>query len=195
MSKFGLTALACLAIGALTACGSNTQNVELAYVPSETATVSVAGSGTIYLKDFEDSRFEKEDIGDIRNGYGARLGDVVLRNDAAETITAAVQKELERAGYTVERIGDGSAPGGTAELGGKVTLIECCSAAFSTFESELNIEATLARGGERLMDQAFIGKGDQQAFFGGTEAFNAAMSKALGDAVTKLVDQVGSVSL
>lgn len=191
MKQFS-TVLSLLAVLILAGCGGQ-QPVTLSYAGASPETVAPsAGSTKVYLVPFGDKRPEKEDIGDLHNGYGFKIKDVVLSNDPAQTVTDAVKQELENAGYQVVMATSGDLPADAPMLSGDVVGIDCCSNSFgSGMTSKLSLDATMSDAGIEKFDQIYVGEGSNSALlFYGQEDYQDAMSAALQNVLQQLIADV-----
>ena len=192
--KRSVVILSTLGVMVLAGCGN--QTVSLSYAgadPQLSPGVAANGAKKIYLEPFGDKRPVKDDIGDLRNGYGMKLGDIVLTNDAGETATNAVKQELEQAGYQVVLTTPGAQPADAPVLTGDVVGLDCCPAVGfgAGIGSKISLDATMIDGGEEKLDSIYVGEGNKTAFFYfGQSDYQEAMSGALQSAVQQLIADV-----
>lgn len=195
------TIFSLFAVLILAGCSGQTP-VQLSYAgtpaDAQTAVAQPAGGAKkLYLVPFNDKRPEKEDIGDLYNAYGMKLRDVVLTNDAGETVTEAVRQEFEQVGYQVVMASPGDQPTDGPVLSGDVIGLDCCTASFGTgMTSKLSLDANVSESGAEKLDRIYVGEGSKQAllFFGQSD-YQAAMSTALQNAVQQLVTDVNGQAL
>jgi hypothetical protein len=195
-----ITILSLFGAALLAGCGGQ-QQVALSYggvgADAQLAAAPANGGKKVYLEPFGDKRPVKDDIGDLYNGYGIKLRDVVLTNDAGETVTDAVKQELEQAGYQVVMATPGDQPADAPVLTGHVVGLECCVASLASgMTSKLSIDASMSAGGVERLDRIYTGEGSKRALFlFGQSDYQEAMSGALQNAVEQLVADVNQQSL
>jgi hypothetical protein len=98
MLRLALIAFAGLS---LTACAFGDAKLKVAYDPAaaKAGVLSEAPSATIDLKDVEDARVEKPQIGYKRNGFGMKTADIFSERPAPEIVKEALAATLEKNGH------------------------------------------------------------------------------------------------
>src|SRR5438105_15870849 len=85
-----------LLIVVLTGCRTYTLTVEHSTLPQPTD----KREGSLALK-LTDRREEKTKIGEMKGGFGNKVGDIVIKGDLSATLREVFKAALERAGYAV----------------------------------------------------------------------------------------------
>ncbi len=185
------TVFSLFAVLILAGCGN--QQVALSYAgadPQLTAAGTGNGAKKIYLEPFGDKRPVKDDIGDLRNGYGMKLGEIVLTNDAGEAVTNAIRQELEQSGYQVVAATSGTQPADAPTLTGDVVELDCCSKGFTDLKSEISLDVALTDSGTEKLKRIYAGDGSKSGLFYTQSSYEAAMSRALENALEQLIADI-----
>jgi hypothetical protein len=175
----------------LAGCGN--QPVALSYAgadPQLTTAGTVNGAKKIYLEPFGDKRPVKDDIGDLVNGYGMKMGEVVLTNDAGETVTNAIKQELEQSGYQVVDAASGTQPDDAPTLAGDIVELDCCSKGFTDLKSQISLDVVLTDNGTEKVNRIYAGEGSKHGLFYTQSSYEAAMSRALENALEQLITDI-----
>lgn len=89
----------------LSACAYGDAKLKVAFDPAtaKAGVLSEAPSSTVDLKDVEDARVDKPQIGYKRNGFGMKTADILSERPAPEIVKEALAATLEKNGH---KIGD-----------------------------------------------------------------------------------------
>ncbi len=87
----------------LSACAFGDAKLKVAFDPAraKAGVLSEAPATTVDLKDVEDARTEKPQIGYKRNGFGMKTADILSVKPAPEIVKDALAAALEKNGHTI----------------------------------------------------------------------------------------------
>lgn len=180
-------------------CAFGDRRVTLSYPPekgaeksgsgvAEAAPLSTATGKTIYLRKFDDQR-TKQEIGEVRNGWGAKTADVIAENDVRKWISEALKTELEEAGYNVITNAGGDVPSAEPELGGEILTVYCT--ALMSYEGEVSFFAYVTKEDKELLRKRYTGKGSAGTNWGASaKSYGQSLSMALSEAIKSLLNDL-----
>lgn len=191
MAKFCSATLAvflCTLAGTM-ACGP--VHVTLTYPPSSPPThhrsdpdpakaLPNANGAAITLLPFRDSRANPALVGEVLNGYGMKVYDVLAENNVAEWFNQALQSELEKMGFQVNAVAQPSPTFSGLVLRGEILGVYGTEGSFDL--GLVTFRAVVAKNGKEFLNQDYTGKSRKFA----ADEFEESLAEALAKAIAEL---------
>ncbi len=199
-SAIGFVAAVLLALTA--GCNQADKTVTLTYPPSDAEfTVAVTvdrfeedlpdSDRTIYIQDFDDQRSSGA-VGEIKNGLGGQNARVWADNSVSEWIQGAVESELSKAGFIIQRFDPEITSPDMMILTGEILKVSASGPA--PFEASVALRIKLEKGDRELLVSEYTGKGSLPSFRVLSANFNKTLGKALNEAAVSVARDVECVS-
>ena len=191
-----ITRLIFLAFSALSLsqCAVGTTKINAVHTP---LTASSQPRGTIYVKQFTDSRQvdNKATIGNKRNGFGMVLGTLAIKNKEGVSglMTEAVADALRASGYKTIIEGQGTTPGNLPVMEGDV--YEFWMDLYTTTWHNVGVELKLlSPSGKLTWKKKINGTETNVLWLGISEEFTKVMRQSIDEAKQEAVKEFSSAS-
>lgn len=194
-----------IAVLGLSGCAFGDREAFLSYPPKPTSDGSVVsaaqaapvapshGKPIIVLR-FDDLRTDKRTVGEVRNGWGMKTANVIVKNDVAEWATQAATVELQKAGYQVSSSDSPTKPPNAPVLKAEILTVYCI--ALFAYEGEVSFVAKVQRDGREILSKRYTGTGSAGFNMAATgESYSQSLSLALGNAIGNLVTDIKQLGL
>ncbi len=191
---------ACLLGIVLSGCAFGERQANLNYPPhEESGLVSLAqasatsGSrGVIYLENFGDLRSDKKIVGQVRNAFGMKTGEVIAVGDVSEWVRDALAHELRAAGYRVEERAAG--PTDATTLSGDIIRVYCD--AYFSYDGEVTLWVEAKKAGQNLLERGYSGTGSAGLNLAATgDSYSESLSLALRAALQQVLSDIASLDI
>lgn len=158
------------------------------YQPSVSA---AGGTGQkIAVVKFVDRR-DKQEVGEVRNGYGMKTATVYAEGqDVGAWVANALSDELTRAGFDVQKFNDAAPPEITIAITGfvpeayiKMSMQERCT---------IRANITVQKSGVVVLNKEYQGDFKRVAWTASTGEYETAMQGALQELMKKAVPEIVS---
>jgi len=191
LSLIAATAFSLLSTG----CAVGTQHITMVYPPTvghgtnavvnvEAAPIAETSKPIIVVR-FVDERDNPNQVGTLKNGYGADTGTVVPKNNVADWVTDAIVYELGKAGYAATKQDTTNDATGIV-LSGEIVTVAC--SAQSMYEGEVSFFGRVMRDGKELERQRYTGHSNGGLNWAYTnDSFSQTLALALEDAARRLL--------
>ncbi len=195
-------AVSSVLIGVIAGCAFGDRHLTLTYPPPPSSAGGPAAANAspappvsampIVVIPFNDTRPDKQHIGEVKNGLGMRTAWVLSDNDVSEWLVAAVAKELENAGYKVSRAASAADSGGTPVLSGDI--LKVFGSAYMTYGGDVTVRARVTRNGTTLHEKIYTNhqtSGLNWTASGG--GYGNALSAALAEDIRAMISDLNTV--
>ena len=162
----------------VTGCHTYTFTVKPGQLP-----VSTDNRNGILALRVDDRRVDKTKIGELRGGFGNKLGDIVPKEGLEKTLADAFKAALEKAGYTV-------APGAPVTLESEIREFSVFGGGF-TQGAKVSIRVRLRdKEGQILWEHGL--KGEDGGMMIGISSYEKSMNVALTRLLTQALEEFTS---
>jgi len=146
---------------------------------------AVKNNIVIAVSEFKDERtWSKEKIGDVKNGYGMRMGDIIPQNSVTAWVTDALKKELDNAGYIIsnEVTTSNSIEG---------VVLEVYTDSYMNYGGRVKVKVTLRKGEEVLFNNEYSAQKNAGMAWGYTAAsYGKTMEWTLQEVMKKIIPDI-----
>ncbi len=131
-------------------------------------------------------------VGEIKNGLGGQNARVWADNSVTDWIQGAVESELSKAGFIIQRFDPEITSADMMILTGEILKVSASGPA--PFEASVALRIKLEKGDRELRVSEYIGKGSLPSFRVLSANFNKSLGKALNEAAVNVARDVECVS-
>ncbi len=177
---------ALLTVVFVSGCALGDRKIALRYQPAAAAT---GGTGQkVAVVKFVDRR-DKQEIGEVRNGYGMKTAKVYAEGqDVGAWVANALSDELTQAGFAVQKFNDAAPPEVSIAITGFVP--EAYIRMFLQERCTIRANITVQKAGVVLLNKEYQGECKKVAWTASTGEYEAAMQGALQDLMKKSVPEI-----
>lgn len=168
-------------------CALGDRKIALLYEPASDC--KAAPPQAVAVAKFDDLRQDKALVGEVRNGYGMKMAQVLLENqDAGGWVSNAVSAELERTGCQVAKVERPTDAGSVPVVQG--AIIELYTKMYMTYDCRVKLKIQVTKSGVVLFNKDYEGKGGGLAVLVTAQEYEMVTKAALQDALKQATPQV-----
>jgi len=173
-------------VAATNGCAFGDRNVALKYTP--VTKISARALPDVAVVKLADVR-SREEVGEVRNGYGMKTATVWARNqDVGAWVANALCQELTGVGCRVEKYEDAPPPGADASVTGEVT--EVYAKMFMSSRATVKADLCVQKAGVVVLNEEYTGKHSVLALTASTGEYEKVLQGALQDLMKKAVPEI-----
>jgi len=164
----------------LSGCAFGTRHPMLAY--TAITPVKAPNNISINVVQFNDSRPDKNIIGNVRNGWGMKTADVITDTNIADWITNALKAELKNAGYNVVQ------ENASNSVSGDVLKVYCDT--YLNYEGEVMIKIVLKKDNAVILDKTYSGKSTDLCWAATAKSYGIVLERSLQQAMNQVMEDL-----
>jgi hypothetical protein len=178
--------ISAMAVGLLSGCAFGDRKIALRYQP-----IAPIGGGTgqkVAVVKFIDRR-GKQEVGEVRNGYGMKTASVYAQQqDIGAWVANALSDELSHAGFAVQKFSDAAPPDISISITGfvpeayvQMSMQERCT---------VRANITVQKGGVVVLNKEYRGYISKVAWTASTGEYENVMQLALQELMKQAVPEI-----
>jgi hypothetical protein len=167
-------------------CALGDRNISLLY---DTVASESPGSGkTVAVVKFKEMR-QRQEVGEVRNGYGMKLAKVYAKDqDVGAWVANALCSELENSGISVNKFEDAAPPSASIVIEG--TVPEAYVKMYMTRRGTVRTHVVVTKAGVTVLDREYAGTSSALTWVASSGEYESSLKLALQDLMKKLVPDI-----